>query len=93
MTVSDAFDASPHQISANTCYTLPPDNCRISTSGSQQVNDTTIIMDRQSAYALSVYGPETDDNGNVLQESRSQIEKQLMNFILDFQLDGIFIYR
>lgn len=50
-------------------------------------------MDRQSAYALSVYGPETDDNGNVLQESRSTTEKQLMNFILEFQLDGVFVYR
>ncbi len=50
-------------------------------------------MDRQSVYSLSVYGPERDDNGNIIQESRAQIQQQLVNFILEFQLDGVFIYR
>lgn len=50
-------------------------------------------MDRRSAYSLSVYGPERDDEGNVIQESRAQTQQQLVSFILDFQLDGAFIYR
>ena len=50
-------------------------------------------MDRQSVYSLSVYGPERDDNGNIIQESRAQMQQQLVNFILEFQLDGVFIYR
>jgi DNA replication licensing factor MCM5 len=46
-------------------------------------------MDRQSVYSLSVLAPEYSEN----EDSRGQIQAQLQNFILEFQLDNIFIYR
>ena len=46
-------------------------------------------MDRQSAYSLSVLAPDPDAS----EDSRSQIQAQLREFILEFRLDNAFIYR
>jgi len=46
-------------------------------------------MDRQSVYSLSVLPPDPDASEN----SRSQIQALLREFILEFRLDNAFIYR
>jgi len=46
-------------------------------------------MDRQSAYALSVLNPDCDGT----EDSRTRIESQLREFVLEFRLDNAFIYR
>ncbi len=46
-------------------------------------------MDRQSAYALSVLNPDREGT----EDSRSRIESQLREFVLEFRLDNAFIYR
>ena len=46
-------------------------------------------MDRQSVFSLSVLPPDVD----ATQNSRSQIQGQLREFILEFRLDNAFIYR
>lgn len=46
-------------------------------------------MDRQSVFALSVFTP--DHEG--VDDSRTQIESQLREFVLEFRLDNAFIYR
>lgn len=46
-------------------------------------------MDRQPVYSLSVLAPDQDAHD----ESRSQIQSQLRDFILEFRLDNAFIYR
>ena len=46
-------------------------------------------MDRRNPYTLSVLSPSTDG----AEESRTQIQAQLREFVLVFQLDGAFIYR
>ncbi|KAH7310320.1 MCM2/3/5 family-domain-containing protein [Rhexocercosporidium sp. MPI-PUGE-AT-0058] len=45
-------------------------------------------MDHRSVYSLSVLPP--DDEGD---DTRQQIQSQLMQFILQFRLDSVFIYR
>ena len=47
-----------------------------------------IKMDRQSVYSLSVLPPEYDN-----EDTRGQIQSQLQQFILQFRLDNVFIYR
>jgi DNA replication licensing factor MCM5 len=46
-------------------------------------------MDRQSVYSLSVLPADYGDN----EDSRGQVQNQLQNFILEFQLGNAFIYR
>lgn len=46
-------------------------------------------MDQQSVYSLSVLAPDPDAS----EDSRSHIQAQLRNFILEFRLDNAFIYR
>lgn len=46
-------------------------------------------MDRRTPYTLSVLAPSTDGND----ESRTQIQARLREFVLEFQLDNAFIYR
>ncbi len=46
-------------------------------------------MDRQPVYSLSVLAPDPD----AVDDSRSQIQAHLRNFILEFRLDNAFIYR
>jgi hypothetical protein len=50
---------------------------------------TEFIMDRQSVYSLNVLPPDFDADQN----SRTQIQSQLREFILEFRLDNSFIYR
>lgn len=47
------------------------------------------IMDRRTPYTLSVLAPSTDG----AEESRTQIQARLREFVLEFQLDNAFIYR
>ena len=46
-------------------------------------------MDQQSVYSLSVLAPDPDAS----EDSRTQIQAQLRDFILEFRLDNAFIYR
>ncbi len=46
-------------------------------------------MDTERPYSLSVLAPDPD----VSEDSRSQVQAQLREFILEFRLDNTFIYR
>lgn len=46
-------------------------------------------MDQQSVYSLSVLEGDPDAS----EDSRTQIQAQLRDFILEFRLDNAFIYR
>ena len=46
-------------------------------------------MDRRTPYSLSVLAASTDG----AEESRTQIQQRLRDFVLEFQLDNAFIYR
>lgn len=46
-------------------------------------------MDQRSVYSLSVLAPDPDAS----EDSRSQIQDHLREFILEFRLDNAFIYR
>jgi DNA replication licensing factor MCM5 len=45
-------------------------------------------MDRQATYTLSLFG-ESDVGG----ESNKKIQKELVDFILEFHLENVYIYR
>ncbi|KAK5162915.1 minichromosome maintenance protein 5 [Saxophila tyrrhenica] len=45
-------------------------------------------MDRQSVYTLSLFGED-----RAIEESNKRVQKELVDFILDFHLDNVFIYR
>jgi len=47
-------------------------------------------MDRQSVYSLSIFGRSAQEQEP---NSRGQIQQRLIDFVLEFQLDNIFIYR
>lgn len=47
-------------------------------------------MDRQSVYTLSLFGEEQSANGD---SSNKQTQRELVAFVLDFHLDGNYIYR
>jgi DNA replication licensing factor MCM5 len=47
-------------------------------------------MDRQTVYSLSLFGSDRNEDS---QDSHSRIQQQLVDFILDFRLDNVFIYR
>jgi DNA replication licensing factor MCM5 len=46
-------------------------------------------MDRQSVYTLSLFG----ENENVGGESNKKIQKELVDFVLEFHLENVYIYR
>ena len=46
-------------------------------------------MDQQSVYSLNVLPPDED----LIEDSRTQIQYQLREFILEFRLDNTYIYR
>ncbi|KAK3044876.1 hypothetical protein LTS18_000120, partial [Coniosporium uncinatum] len=48
-------------------------------------------MDRQTNYSISLYGPRSDVDDEEI--NRGRIQQQLVDFILDFHLDNVFIYR
>lgn len=47
-------------------------------------------MDRQSVYTLSVF---SESRGDGEETSNRQLQKELVDFILGFHLDNVFIYR
>ncbi|KXT15349.1 hypothetical protein AC579_10432 [Pseudocercospora musae] len=47
-------------------------------------------MDRQSVYTLSLFGEERSADGD---QTYKQIQKELIAFILEFHLDGVYLYR
>lgn len=47
-------------------------------------------MDRQSVYTLSLFGESRSGNG---EESNKQLQKEIVTFVLEFHLDGAYIYR
>lgn len=47
-------------------------------------------MDRKSVYSLSLFPDDRSANG---QESVRHTQQELVEFILEFHLDNIFIYR
>lgn len=47
-------------------------------------------MDRQSVYTLSLFGEEQSANGD---STNKQVQKELVAFVLEFHLDGNYIYR
>lgn len=46
-------------------------------------------MDRQSVYTLSLFG----ENESVGGGSNKKIQKELVDFILEFHLENVYIYR
>ena len=48
-------------------------------------------MDRQSVYTLSLFGEDRSANGGL--ESVKQLQQELVDFVLDFHLDTVFVYR
>ncbi|KAK8187325.1 putative DNA replication licensing factor Mcm5 [Phyllosticta capitalensis] len=46
-------------------------------------------MDRQTVYSLSVFDPDDRDT----EDNNSQVQRQLVDFVLDFHIDNVFIYR
>lgn len=46
-------------------------------------------MDRQSVYSVSVFQANSGQN----EDTRLQVQEQLVNFILQFRHDNIFVYR
>lgn len=55
----------------------------------QFTTHTLYAMDRRTPYTLSVLAPSTDG----ADESRTQVQARLREFVLEFQLDNAFIYR
>lgn len=49
-----------------------------------------LAMDRQSVYTLSVF---PEDRDSTAEDSPSLVQEQLVNFILDFHVDNVFLYR
>jgi len=47
-------------------------------------------MDRQPTYSLSLFGENQSTNGD---PSNKQTQQELVDFILEFHLDNVFIYR
>ncbi|KAK5112288.1 hypothetical protein LTR85_011560 [Meristemomyces frigidus] len=48
-------------------------------------------MDRQSVYTLSLFGEDRSANGG--EQTNRQIQQELVDFVLEFHLDNVFIYR
>lgn len=50
------------------------------------------MADRQSAYSVSLFGSQTGDG---LQDATapSRIQQALVDFIMEFTIDNVFIYR
>jgi hypothetical protein len=63
----------------------------ISLSSTYNKNHNT--MDRQSVYTLSVGYGRGDEDETPDPDSRQFIQQKLLTFLLDFEIDNIFIYR
>jgi DNA replication licensing factor MCM5 len=51
-----------------------------------------MAVDRQSAYSISLFGSQRDDNAPD-SVSPSRIQQALVDFVMEFHLDNIFVYR
>ncbi|OCL14994.1 DNA replication licensing factor mcm5 [Glonium stellatum] len=51
-----------------------------------------MAADRQSAYSISLFGSQRDDNAPD-SVSPSRIQQALVDFVMEFHLDNIFVYR
>lgn len=51
-----------------------------------------MAVDRQSAYSISLFGSQRDDNAPD-SASPSRIQQALVDFVMEFHLDNIFVYR
>jgi DNA replication licensing factor MCM5 len=51
-----------------------------------------MAADRQSAYSISLFGSQQGDDRHD-GSSPSRIQKALVDFVMDFHLDNVFIYR
>lgn len=51
----------------------------------------SIAMDRQSVFTLSLFGESKDNDGG--ESSNKKTQQQLVDFILEFHLENVFIYR
>ena len=47
-------------------------------------------MDRQSVFSLSLFGEDRSATGP---DTNSSIQRALVDFILEFHLDNVFLYR
>ena len=47
-------------------------------------------MDRQPTYSLSLFGDNQSVNGD---QTNKQIQQELVDFILEFHLENVFVYR
>jgi DNA replication licensing factor MCM5 len=50
------------------------------------------MADRQSAYSVSLFGSQTGD-GVQDATAPSRVQQALVDFIMEFTLDNVFIYR
>lgn len=69
---------------------LAPSSSRCVLDFSITTKSSTTNMDRQSVYTLSLFGEERSANGG---ESNKQLHQDLVDFILEFHLENVFIYR
>jgi DNA replication licensing factor MCM5 len=47
-------------------------------------------MDRESVYTLSVFPEDRSQTGS---DSRAATQDQLVRFIMEYQINGVYIYR
>lgn len=50
------------------------------------------MADRQTAYSISIFGSQAGDERQD-GVSHSRVQQQLVDFIMDFHLDNVFLYR
>ena len=48
-------------------------------------------MDRQPTYSLSLFGEDRNSAGG--DQTNRQIQKELIDFLLEFHVENVFIYR
>ena len=64
--------------------------CLIASAHLTDIPQHSTTMDRQSVYTLSLFGEEQSANGD---STNRQTQKELVAFVLEFHLDGNYIYR
>jgi DNA replication licensing factor MCM5 len=52
-----------------------------------------MALDRQSAYSISLFGSTRGDDGPDATSSPSRVQQALVDFVMEFHLDNIFVYR
>jgi DNA replication licensing factor MCM5 len=51
-----------------------------------------MAADRQSAYSISLFGSQREENG-ADGPTPSRVHQTLVDFVMEFHLDNVFIYR